>query len=110
MDDELETGFPEELQEALTDVIRECWRRMGDVDPRALRFFHTYAESTLHAVVGPDDTKEGQLSTAFFFMFMAGREHALRGFRTPIPKEDMPDEMPLELEDDIERMYGPNHE
>lgn len=112
---ELERGFPEELQEVVFDVARENWARAAELPARAQAFFFDYARRQVGVGLRPGESMEDRIGTALMLMFMAGREHAQRGYRPPYPKEDSPsdelhdplrDEMPSDLEDEIERRFN----
>lgn len=114
----LERGFPEELQEVVFDVARESWARAEEMPARARQFFFDYAHRQLRAQLRRGESREDRIGTALLLVFMAGREHARRGYAPPYPKEDSPSEelhdplgeMPQDLEDEIEGMFNDRDE
>lgn len=80
--------FLEEFTEVFVDLQFDLSSTILELDPEVgRRVNHVVAELFKQGNGNPEKTME-LFRTSFMWYFMAGREHALRGYASPVPKTD----------------------
>lgn len=78
-------SFQSEMKEIMTDISVEMAGYMENQSPETVRILQDYLDKILTACKNNPELFLASLRTLVFMMFLAGREHALRGYKSPFP-------------------------
>jgi hypothetical protein len=79
--------FPREFAEVIGDVHVELGETIGNTNPAVAAGLVDYVQELIRGVDSPDEMVR-YLASGMMCLFMAGREHALRGYPAPLPRVD----------------------
>ena len=95
-------SFYEEFQECLADISKDLHESVMTFDPAMFAAVQRGVLATLREAAGDGTKAIADLKSMCVWMFLAGREHAARGYAAPVNRKDG---IEMEIPDTIEEMF-----
>lgn len=100
MADEIPRTFLDELREITGDVVPDFADTLRQIDPRVQEMLSTFVLDAITKSEGNAQVHIEYMMSSMLWWFLIGREHALRGYPSPIHRtEGVDDEVPDDISD-----------
>ncbi len=98
MADEIPRTFQDELREITGDVVPDFADTLRQVDPKVQEMLSTFVLDSITKSEGDAQVLIEYMMSSMLWWFLIGREHALRGYPSPIERSegvdpDVPDDI-----------------
>ena len=80
-------SFHDEMAEIMKDIDGEMVGYIEQIAPEQVQVIRNFLNETMNKHIHDPEAFLAAIQTLALMMFLAGREHALRGYAPPVPKE-----------------------